>query len=143
MARLQEVRGSGIRYTLPYMLRFSGLWLLVTSLAVVVFAVTLYLTLSDRLTDSGKDRLLLILGIQTLCLLLAIFALAIFTTHRLAGPLIAIRRSLEAVRQGNLDCVLRFRSSDPHLSDIEDAFNDMVAALRHRAFESGKPPTAG
>jgi nitrogen fixation/metabolism regulation signal transduction histidine kinase len=143
MTSLQQVRGSGVRLTLPYVLRYSGLWLLVTGLAVVVFAVTLYLSLTDRLTAAGNQRLMLILGVQTLCLLAAVFALAIFTTQRLAGPLIAIRRSLEAVRDGKLDTTLRFRSTDPHLDDIEAAFNDMAAALRSRAGGDGKPPAAG
>jgi methyl-accepting chemotaxis protein len=142
MANIQKVRGTGVRLTLPYVVRFSALWLLVTSLAVLVFALTLYLVLSERLTDSGQKRLMLILGLQTLCLLAGIFALAIFTTHRLAGPLIAIRRALEDVRDGKRDGNLRFRSIDPHLSDIAKSFNEMVAALRSQGGEGGKPPTA-
>jgi len=140
MARLQKVRGSGLRYTLPYVLRFSGLWLLVTTLAILVFAVSLYLSLAERLTDAGRDRLILVLGLQTFFVLMAIFALAVFSTHRLAGPLIALKRSLEAVRDGRLDWTLRFRSSDPHLDDIENAFNEMVAVLRQRLGEEGQPP---
>lgn len=143
MASIQKVRGTGVRLTLPYVVRFSALWLLVTSLAVLVFALTLYLVLSERLTDSGQKRLMLILGLQTLCLLAAVFALAIFTTHRLAGPLIALRRALEDVRDGKRDGNLRFRSIDPHLSDIATTFNEMVAALRAQGGEGGKPPTAG
>jgi nitrogen fixation/metabolism regulation signal transduction histidine kinase len=71
-----------------------------------------------------------------------VIALAVFTTHRLAGPMIAIRRALEDVRDGKLDRTLRFRRSDPHLGEIENAFNEMAAALRERAGKSA-PPAAG
>ena len=60
---------------------------------------------------------------------------AVFSTHRLAGPLIALRRACDEVRTGNLDRPLRFRHSDPHLGELETAFNDMVAALRKRLAE--------
>jgi nitrogen fixation/metabolism regulation signal transduction histidine kinase len=143
MASIQQVRGSGVRLTLPYVVRFSGLWLVVTILAVLVFALTSYLSLADRLTDAGRNRLLLVLGVQTLFVVLAVVALAIFTTHRLAGPLIAIRRACDDVREGRLDRNLRFRRSDPQFSEVEAAFNDMVAALRRQAGDGGKPSAAG
>jgi methyl-accepting chemotaxis protein len=143
MARMNQVRGSGLRHTLPYVLRFSGLWLLVTTLAILVFAISLYLSLAERLTETGRERLILVLGLQTFFVLLAIFALALFSTHRLAGPLIALKRSLEAVKAGRLDWTLRFRSSDPHLDDIETAFNEMVAALRQRLGDEGSHEPKG
>lgn len=140
MTSMQQVRGSGVRLTLPYVMRFSGLWLVVTLLAVLVFALTSYLSLADRLTDAGRNRLLMVLGLQTVFVVLAVVALAIFTTHRLAGPLIAIRRACDDVRNGKLDQTLRFRRSDPQLHEVETAFNDMVLALRQQAGGSGNPP---
>jgi nitrogen fixation/metabolism regulation signal transduction histidine kinase len=143
MASIQHVRGSGVRLTLPYVLRFSGLWLVVTMVAVVVFALTSYLALADRLTDEARHRLLVVLTIQTLCVFVAVFALAVFTTHRLAGPLIGIRRALEDVRDGKLDRALRFRRSDPHLGDLEDAFNQMVVSLRQQIAHPGESSESG
>jgi nitrate/nitrite-specific signal transduction histidine kinase len=140
MAKAQKFRGSGVRLTLPYIMRFSALWLLVTTLAILVFALTLYLVLAERMSDGGQQRLMLVLGLQTLCLLGGVFALAVFTTHRLAGPLIAIRRALASVRDGKLDGSLRFRSVDPHLGDIADTFNEMVVALRSRSGNAENPP---
>ena len=142
MTSIQQVRGAGVRLTLPYVLRFSGLWLLVTMLAVLVFALTSYLSLADRLSDAARDRLLLVLSLQTLFVFLAVVGLAVFTTHRLAGPLIGLRRALEDVRDGKLDRVLRFRSSDPHLGEIEDAFNEMMISLRQQVAQGGEPPQA-
>jgi nitrogen fixation/metabolism regulation signal transduction histidine kinase len=142
MTSVPQFRGSGVRLTLPYVMRFSGLWLVVTLVAVLVFALTSYLSLADRLTDAGRDRLLMVLGVQTIFVVLAVVALAIFTTHRLAGPLIAIRRACEDVRDGKLDRTLRFRRSDPQFSEVEAAFNDMVLSLRQQAGGDGKPSSA-
>jgi nitrogen fixation/metabolism regulation signal transduction histidine kinase len=143
MVNIQQVRGSGVRLTLPYVLRFSGLWLVVTILAVLVFALTSYLELADRLSEAGRNRLLLVLSLQTVFVLLAVFALAIFTTHRLAGPLIAIRRALDDVRDGKLDRDLRFRRTDPQFTEVENAFNEMLVSLRQQAARGGEPPAAG
>jgi len=143
MPTLQQVRGSGVRLTLPYVLRFSGLWLVVSVVTVLVFAVTSYLSLFDRLSEVSRNRLLLVLSLQTVFVVLAMIALAVFTTHRLAGPLIAIRRACEDVRDGQLDRALRFRRGDPHLGEIEAAFGEMTAALREREAQRPAPPAAG
>lgn len=133
MVNLQQVRGSGVRLTLPYFVRFSGMWVVITSLVAVVFGVTSYLAMFDQLNEGAARRLLIVLAIQTALVIGAVVLLAVFSTHRLAGPIIAIRRALEDVKAGNLDRELRFRRSDPHLNEIAVAFNEMVAALRERA----------
>lgn len=132
MVNLQQVRGSGVRFTLPYFVRFSGMWVLVTSLVAVVFGVTSYLAMFDQLSEEASRRLLIVLSIQTVLVVLAVILLAVFSTHRLAGPLIGLKRAMEDVKAGNLDRQLRFRRSDPHLDEISNAFNEMVTALRDR-----------
>ncbi|HEX3130839.1 MAG TPA: HAMP domain-containing protein [Thermoanaerobaculia bacterium] len=133
MVNLQQVRGSGVRFTLPYFIRFSGMWVLVTSLVAVVFGVTSYLAMFDQLSEGAARRLLVVLSIQTALVIVAVILLAIFSTHRLAGPLIGLQRAMEDVKAGNLSRELRFRSTDPHLDEIAATFNEMVAALRERA----------
>jgi nitrogen fixation/metabolism regulation signal transduction histidine kinase len=133
MVNLQQVRGSGVRFTLPYVLRFSGLWILVTTLVAVVFGVTSYLTMFDQVGEEARRHLLLVLTIQTALVVVAVLLLAVFSTHRVAGPFIAIRRALEDVKAGNLERQLRFRRTDPHLAEIENAFNEMVESLRQRS----------
>ena len=133
MVHLQQVRGSGVRFTLPYVLRFSGLWILVTTLVAVVFGVTSYLTMFDQLGDAARRHLVIVLSIQTALVVVAVLLLAVFSTHRVAGPFIAIRRALEGVKAGNLESQLRFRRSDPHLGEIEPAFNERVESLRRRS----------
>jgi methyl-accepting chemotaxis protein len=133
MVNLQQVRGTGVRITLPYILRFSGMWVLVTTLVAVVFGVTSYLVMFDQLSEEARRHLMVVLAIQTVLVVLAVVLLAVFSTHRLAGPIIAIRRALEDVKAGNLSRELRFRRTDPHLAEIAVAFNDMMASLRERS----------
>ena len=135
MVNLQQVRGTGVRYTLPYVLRFSGVWILVTTLVVIVFGVTSYLVMFDRLSEAARQDLMVLLSIQTVLVVLAVLLLAVFSTHRLAGPLIGIRKALEDVKGGDLNRQLRFRSTDPHLGEIETAFNEMMEAVRGRVKE--------
>lgn len=135
MIDLQGMRGTGIRFTLPFVLRFSGLWLLVGVLTLLVFAVTSYLGLFDRLDDAGRTRFLVVLGIQTVSVILGMVGLAIFTTHRVAGPLIGIQRALDDVKAGNLERELHFRKSDRHLESLEVSFNEMMVAVRERIDE--------
>lgn len=132
MSDYQGVRGSGVRFTLRYVPRFAGLWLVVCILTLGVFALTAYLGLADSLGEAGRSRLLLVLSIQTLCVIVGMVALAIFTTHRLAGPIVGLLRACENVKAGDLERPLRFRHTDGHLAELEKSFNEMLAVLRQR-----------
>lgn len=140
MVNLQQVRGTGVRFTLPYVLRFSGVWILLTTVVVIVFAITSYLVMFDRLSEDARGDLILVLTIQTALAILAVILLAVFSTHRLAGPLVGIRRAMEDVKAGDLNRRLQFRRSDPHLEEIETAFNEMMESIRAR---TGNPPAGG
>ncbi len=139
MARLSEVRGSGVRRTLAFVMPFSGLWLVVTIAAMVVFGVTCYLVASTSplLDEVARGRLALVLALQTVFLIAAVVALAIFTTHRLAGPYVALIRAFEAVKKGELERPLRFRSTDVHLREVETSFDEMLASVRERLAKQG------
>lgn len=132
MSEYKGVRGSGVRLTLRYVPRFTGLWLIVCVLTLVVFAITSYWGLVNSLGDEGRNRLLLVLTLQTVCVILGMVALAIFTTHRLAGPLVALLRAFADVKAGDLDRQLRFRRSDSHMADLEKGFNEMMDSVRRR-----------
>lgn len=132
MKSLHQVRGTGVRYTMRYVLRFSGLWLFVCVLTLVVFAVTSYMGLFDRLDEAGRNRLMMVLVIQTIAVILGMVCLAVFTTHRIAGPLVGLRRAFDDVKAGDLHRRLRFREADRHLEDVESSFNEMVDSLRAR-----------
>jgi nitrogen fixation/metabolism regulation signal transduction histidine kinase len=125
----KNFRGSGVRHTIHMVGRFSGLWLLVTIAAVTVATVSSYLLITTVM-DGAVGNFVNALLLQAVLTVVAVLALAIFTTHRLGGPWIAVRRALEGVRDGDLDTQLRIRSGDPYLKDVERAFNEMTAVLR-------------
>jgi HAMP domain-containing protein len=129
-------RGSGVKHTIPFIGRFAGLWFLVTTIAVLVASVSTYVIFVDR--GMGTDgRFVAMLVFQTVFILLALGGLAVFSTHRLAGPWIAVHRALADVRGGDLHRVLRIRRADEHLRLVEDEFNGMMENLRERLGEPG------
>lgn len=128
----KTIRGTGLRHTLPYVLRFAGLWLLVSIAAVVVASVSSYWLFAERVGEGGAAQLRKVILIQAILSILAVVALAVFTTHRLAGPWIAVRRALDRVRDGDLDSGLRLRATDPRIKEVELAFAQMLDSLRQR-----------
>jgi len=133
----------GIRNTLPYVLRYSALWLVVMVGAVLVASTAIYLVMLDSLSKTQLHRFLIVLVVQTAGIIVAAAFLAMATTHRLAEPLLALRRALEEVRDGHLDRTLAFRSNDAHLREIEVAFNEMMATLRKRCRAASTPAGDG
>jgi nitrogen fixation/metabolism regulation signal transduction histidine kinase len=129
----KRFRGAGVQHTIHLVGRFAGLWLLVTLAAVIGAAVSSYYLCVAMMGDEVARSFLRPLTLQAGLTVVAVVALAIFTTHRLAGPWIAVRRGLEAVRDGKLDTELRIRSADPYLKDVERAFNEMATSLRSGA----------
>ena len=67
-----------------------------------------------------------------------VVALAKFTSHRIAGPFIRLRRAFNEVRDGDLDHLLKFRKYD-RLTMLEDSFNGMMESLRERIRNAGHP----
>ena len=66
-------------------------------------------------------------------IVLVAIGIAIFTTTRVAGPMVYLKRVFEAVKDGDMDRRLSFRRSDGHLRELEAAFNEMMVALNERA----------
>ena len=140
--RTKMRRGSGIKLTLPFVLWYSTLWFIVLVVTVPVFSVASYLTMADVLPEEGRRNLIFVLVTRTPLLILTVAGLAIFTTHRLAGPFIALKRAFDDVREGNIDRVLRFRRSDAHLRGVEDSFNGMMEAMRSKVRGEKAPERA-
>lgn len=122
-------RGSGVRYTIGFIGPFAGLWLVVSVAAVIVAAGSSYLVFSERFEGDAARPFFYALALQTGLTILALIGLAVFTTHRLAGPWIGVRRALEAVRDGNRSMRLRIRVSDRYVKGVERAFNEMIDTL--------------
>jgi nitrogen fixation/metabolism regulation signal transduction histidine kinase len=66
------------------------------------------------------------------------FILALFHSHRIAGPLYKLRMSMIAMQQGILDKHIYFRTKDnfPELADGFNAMTDAIFIRRRRDFET-------
>lgn len=132
-------RGSGVKQTLPLIARFAGLWMGVTVVAVLVASTSTYLLIADSLSEELLGRMTEILVVQTSLLVLAVFGLGMFTTHRLAGPWIAVRRALDDVADGNFARRLSVRQADAYLKEVEASFNEMMETVEQAVEGPAKP----
>ena len=136
----KKLRGTGVRHTIGFVGRHAGLWMLVTIAAVLVAAGSSYMVFAERFEGAAAERFLHALALQTVLTILAVVALAIFTTHRLAGPWIAVRRACDAVRDGQLATRLRIRANDAQVKNVERSFNEMMDALESRRAAAAPAP---
>jgi methyl-accepting chemotaxis protein len=125
------MRGTGFRHTLPSVFPFTALWVLLVVLTAPIVTVSMMFGGLVRPSDHGDIWFFLLTRMPVLAL--AAVALAIFTTQRAAGPLVALRVALDDVARGDMGRRLRFRRSDKHLREVEIAFNAMMEALSERA----------
>jgi len=131
----KRMRGVGLRHTIGSVGGFSGLWMLVTNAAVLSVAAVSYMHLFYVVGDvSGRERTLIL---ETALTVLCVVALGLFTTNRLAGPWIAVRRVCDTVSGGELDARLHVRTSDgAHVKSAADSLNRMLNTLDERAREA-------
>ena len=132
-------RGSGFRHTLPAVLRFSALWFVLLMLVAPILTVSMMM--SGLVPPWAHRDVWFFLLTRMPILALAGIALALFTTTRLAGPMVHLKRVLEDIKGGDMDRRLYFRQSDKYLRGLETAFNEMMVALSERV-DSRKGPEA-
>ena len=144
---------SNVRITSKYHMPFLGCWVLVCMVLVTVFifGVIRYEQLWSQHTLPHDDTLASfeIRQSQTMnrliltgcAFLVGILLLALITAHRIAGPYIALLRTFDAIRGGDLNYPLRFRKYD-RLEDVADAFNELMKELRDKIEHAPLEPTA-
>ena len=123
-----KFRGSGFKHNLGCVWPFSGVWIIVMVLTTPIIAIGMMV--GGVVPESSHGDVWYFLLTRMPLIGLAAVVLAIFTTNRVAGPLINLRRTFEDVKDGNLDRRLKFRSNERHLHEVETAFNEMMEALR-------------
>jgi len=99
--------------------------------------VTISMMLGDVVPESTHNDIWFFLLTRMPLMVLAAVGLAIFTTNRVAGPMVGLRRAFEDVKRGDMDRRLQFRQDDQHLQELETAFNEMMVALAERGDSSG------
>ena len=125
-----KLRGSGFRHTLRAVWPYSAVWILVVVLTAPV--ITIAMMMGDVVPESSHRDIWFFLFTRVPVVALAATGLAIFTTNRVAGPFIYLKRAFKAVERGDMDPRLHFRRGDKHLREVETAFNEMMVALRER-----------
>jgi methyl-accepting chemotaxis protein len=77
-----------------------------------------------RLQSYRSDMTTLLVLLQ-LAFLAITFAVSIFVSHRIAGPLYKLRKFMIEASSGNLTQRLRFRQAD-HFQELADTYNEMM-----------------
>ncbi len=135
-----NVRGSGFRHTLPAVIRFSALWVVLLMLPVPI--ITASLMMKGLVPPELHRDVWLFLLTRMPIVALAGIVLGILTTTRVAGPMVLLKRTFEDVQGGNMDRRLSFRKSDEYLREVETAFDGMMVALSGRADSRRRPEAA-
>lgn len=60
------------------------------------------------------------------------FMIALLVSHKIAGPVYRLKKSMEQVSAGDLSLLIKLREGD-ELQELKDSFNEMVNSLRQRA----------
>lgn len=72
-----------------------------------------------------------IVGKTTVLGLAVTFGLSLFFSHFLAGPIYRFEKTLEEMREGNLNVHVKLRKHD-ELKDMADLFNQALSSLRNK-----------
>lgn len=98
-------------------------------------STTVSIVNSRVIVKSTSDFLLPVL-IQTVAVVVVIVGaatvfLTLFVSHKIAGPLYRLKKSMQELAEGNLTSDIKLRKND-QLRDIADTFNQMVDKLKER-----------
>lgn len=124
------------RFQAKYMLLIMLLLFIYTFIFIIIIFAPYMLTLyfNYPLEDKAEAARTIILlhgkvwpGIGLVILIFG--ALSIFITHKIAGPLYRVKKSLSEVTKGNLNVVVKLRKFDD-LKDLADHVNLLIEELR-------------
>lgn len=131
-----------------FQLRYAGIILLAAFVTGILSGVTVFRTTCDILGEKlsqvypqglftaifNKVAATLIKNMSVLAVL--IFVLAIFVSHRIAGPIYRIKSIIRDIGEGKLDRRVYLRKND-ELHDLADEINKMQENLKLRLKETG------
>ncbi len=131
-----------LKMTRRYRFQFLGAWMVVLTVLIVMLNVSIYINYSlmwESAPNSGADFITR-LGYQkwfagvsmvllSATLLGTMTSLAFFSGHRIGGPYIALKRTMNEIRDGNYDARLHFREYD-RMDDVQDLFNQTMDVMQ-------------
>jgi signal transduction histidine kinase len=91
----------------------------------------------EALQEARSEFILYMVLLEVLFILMT-FVLALFHSHKIAGPLYKLRISMAALKQGVLDRHISFRSKDnfPELAEEFNEMSDAIFARRRKDLEA-------
>jgi methyl-accepting chemotaxis protein len=135
-----------------FQVRFAALFTLAVLVFSAVFPAFVYFVFSSmeqhayfskspralQALNEARYDLTIFFGLTAIVTAVMAFILALFHSHRIAGPLYKLRMSMVALQQGVLDKHIRFRTKDnfPELAEGFNAMADAVFIRRRRDFET-------
>jgi methyl-accepting chemotaxis protein len=90
---------------------------------------------SDKLILEWIDPSVVLVDSQAIIFFIAFpivcFVFAIFITHRIVGPVVALKRQIEKLQQGKFSSRVKLRKND-ELFELAEALNELTANLQQK-----------
>ncbi len=83
---------------------------------------------SNETLKDARDQLILYLSIYQIIFIIIVFILAIFLTHKVAGPMYKLTTYLKNIRNGATPTKLFFRSGD-NFQEVAEEVNELIDYL--------------
>lgn len=125
--------------------RYFAVWALGCIVPVVMLNVIIYLlcqkmselsALPDIAVADGNNFPVMIV-VETITLLVGMFGVYLLAVHKISGPFVSLKHTVDRLNGGDLTARLHFRDEDK-LGDISDSFNAVLNRLT-RAPQSAAP----
>ena len=126
----------GVQLKLPvYFLLITAAFGGLLAIAISNAYRSLFLTIAadqpaymERVLGAQTQDLLVVSGMLTIAYLLTVVAVAIVILHRLVGPTVALRRQVEALKNGDYSARVSLRRNDA-FSELAEDLNELAALL--------------
>lgn len=124
-------------------LQFKYIAIVIIAMVLVAFTVgwDVYYTVGRAIIDlKHPDLFPIMLKINNLMLgklvilLVIVFIISVFVSHKFAGPIFKFERSCDTVASGDLTHRVHLRAGD-ELSELQDKFNDMISVIHQNVLE--------
>jgi HAMP domain-containing protein len=130
MNRKRRLRGIGFKHSLRAVFPMTGIWVVVVVLTAPI--ITISMMAGGLVPPESYPDVWLFLFTRMPLLAFAAIGLAVVSTSRSAGALVKIRRTFEAVQNGDMEARIQLRRGDRHFHEVAEAFNAMMDALNER-----------
>ena len=128
----------------PFQIKYSLLLALIGLFVSILFGAHIFYFLNQYLVaiipsyaeheqikefvQTEKTKIFLYLVVLSLLLSSFLFFLGIIVTHKIAGPIMVIKRKMADVESGNIQAYVKLRKGD-EFKDLAKSFNSMLDSL--------------